>query len=147
TVGSNVQVYRSVRDANASWARGQQAAAITCLSDIVRKSGAAGQRISVVSAKRVAFPRVSPKTTAFRIVARIRSGAADVRVYFDAVVLQHGRIQAGVVFTSALRPLGVTDRAALASVVAARLAKAAGSAGKGGGAGGGGGSGGGGPVA
>jgi hypothetical protein len=126
TVGSTVQVYKTVRDANASWARGQRPAATTCLADIVRKSGGAGQRVTVVSAKRIAFPRLSPKTTAFRIVANVRSGGASVKVYFDAVLLQQGRIQAGVVFTSAVQPIGLADRAALAGVVAARLAKASG---------------------
>ncbi len=126
TVGSTVQVYKTAADANASWARGQRPAATTCLADIVRKSGGAGQRVTVVSAKRIAFPKLSPKTTAFRIVANVRSGGASVKVYFDAVLLQQGRIQAGVVFTSAVQPIGLADRAALAGVVASRLAKAAG---------------------
>jgi hypothetical protein len=126
TVGSSVQVYKTVADASASWARGQRPAATTCLADIVRASGGTGQRVTVVSARRIAFPKLSPKTTAFRIVANVRSGGASVKVYFDAVLLQQGRTQAGVVFTSAVQPIGLADRAALAGVVAARLAKASG---------------------
>jgi hypothetical protein len=48
-----------------------------------------------------------------------------VRAYVDAVVLQHGRIQAGILFTSLGNPVDQAQRVALASVVAARLAKAA----------------------
>jgi hypothetical protein len=124
TVGSTAQVYRSVREANASWSRSQKPAALTCLSDIVERSGGAGQRIDVVSAKRLAFPKVAPRTAAYRIVARVRSGTASVKVYFDAVLLQQGRIQAGVVFTSAVQPVGSGDQAALARLVAGRIAKA-----------------------
>ena len=125
TIGSTAQVYRSLREADASWSRAGRPGALTCLSDIVRKSGQRGQRVEVLSAKRLAFPRVSQKTMAFRIVARVRSGATAVKVYFDAILLQQGRLQAGVVFTSALQPVGATDQAALAGVVGARMAKAA----------------------
>lgn len=124
TIGSTAQVYRTLRDANASWARALKPAAVTCLSDIVRKSATPGQRVEVVSAKRIAFPRLAERTTAFRIVARVRSGSTWVKVYFDAILLQQGRIQAGVVFTSAVQPVGSTDQGALAGVVAARIQRA-----------------------
>jgi hypothetical protein len=42
----------------------------------------------------------------------------------DAVILQNGRIQSGVVFTSLGRPIGQADEVGLASVVAGRLASA-----------------------
>ena len=51
-------------------------------------------------------------------------GAQSVRAYVDAVILQHGRIQSGILFTSIGRPVGNADRLALASVVASRMAKA-----------------------
>jgi hypothetical protein len=72
----------------------------------------------------VKFPSVSPKTTAYRLVLTIKMGAQQVRAYVDAVVLQHDRIQAGILFTSLGRPVDQAQRVALASVVAARLAKA-----------------------
>lgn len=126
TVGSTAQVYRTLREANASWRRGTAAQTTTCLADIVRLSAAPGQKITVLSAKRVPFPSVSPKATAYRLVLSISvGGAQQVRAYVDAVVLQHGRIQSGLLFTSIGRPVETVDRVALASVVAARMAKAA----------------------
>jgi hypothetical protein len=98
----------------------------------VRKAGGTGQRVEVLSARRLAFPRVSDKTMAFRVVARVSSGAAKVKVYFDAILLQQGRIQAGLVLTSALQPVGQTDQAALAGVVAARIQRALGAGASGG---------------
>ena len=124
TVGSTAQVYRTLREANASWGRGTTAQTTTCLSDIVRLSAAPGQKITVLSATRVKFPSLSPKTAAYRLVLTITVGAQQVRAYVDAVVLQHGRIQAGILFTSLGSPVGQAQRVALASVVAARLAKA-----------------------
>ena len=125
TVGSTAQIYRTLREANASWGRGTTTQTTTCLSDIVRLGAAPGQKITVLSATRVKFPSLSPKTTAYRLVLTIAIGAQRVRAYVDAVVLQHGRIQAGILFTSLGNPVDQAQRVALASVVAARLAKAA----------------------
>lgn len=127
TVGSTAQVYRTLREANASWNRGTTSQTTRCLSDIVRLSAAPGEKITVVSAKRIVFPAVSPKATAYRLVLDVTlRGTQRVRAYVDAVILQHGRVQTGILFTSLGRPVGNADRVALASVVAARMAKVVG---------------------
>ena len=126
TVGSTAQVYRTQREANLSWHRGTSAQTATCLADIVRLSAPTGQRITVVSSKRVPFPEVAPKATAFRLVLTIAVGGQRVRAYVDAVVLQQGRIQSGLLFTSIGTPVGKADQVALATVVAKRLARASG---------------------
>lgn len=127
TAGSTAHVYRTLREADTSFSRGTSRQVATCLADVVRLSAPSGQPIRVRSAKRIAFPRLAPKTAAYRVVASVATGAGQsVTVYFDAIVLQHGRIQASVVFTSAGRPVAETDRVVLASVVAKRLARAAG---------------------
>jgi len=125
TVGSTAQVYRTLREANTSWSRGTTRQTTTCLGDIIRLSGGSGQKITVVSAKKIPFPSVSPKTAAYRIVVNVSvAGNPPVRAFVDAVILQHGRIQSGLLFTSLGRPVGDSDRIALASVVAERMAKA-----------------------
>ena len=130
TVGSTAAVYRTLREANTSWSRGSTAQTTTCLGDIVRLSAAPGQQVTLVSAKRIPFPSVSPKTAAYRIVVNITVGSNQrIRAYVDAVILQHGRIQSGILFTSVGQPVGNADRLALAKVVAGRMAKAAGPSG------------------
>lgn len=124
TVGSTAQVYRTLREANASWSRGTTRQTTTCLADIVRLSASPGQKVTVQSAARVRFPSLSPKTTAYRLVLTVEMGGQKVRAYVDAVLLQHGRIQAGILFTSLGQPVDQAQRVALASVVAARMAKA-----------------------
>lgn len=126
TIGSTAQVYRTAREATTSWRRGTSAKTATCLADIVRLSAAPGQKITVVSSKRVPFPQVAPKATAFRLVLNVSvGGAQSVRAYVDAIVLQHGRVQSGLLFTSIGRPVEQVDRVTLASVIAARLERAA----------------------
>jgi hypothetical protein len=130
TVGSTAQVYRTPREAGLSWKRGNTSHTTTCFADIIRLSAPRGQKVKIVSAKRLAFPKVAPRTMAFRVVAILTlPGNRRVRAYVDAVVLQHGRLQSGLVFTSLGRPVGRADELGLASVLAARMARAAGPAG------------------
>jgi hypothetical protein len=126
TIGSTAQVYRTAGEANTSWRRGSSPRTATCLADIVRLSAEPGQKITVVSSKRVPFPSVAPRATAFRLVLSVSvRGSKGVPAYVDAIVLQHGRIQSGLLFTSIGRPIDQVDRIALASVIAARLERAA----------------------
>ena len=115
TIGSTTNVYRSLGEAGKSWKRGTSAQTTTCLADIVRLSAPPGQRVSIVSAKRLTFPKVAPMTSAFRVVATLTIGGNRVRAYVDAIILQHGRIQSGVVFTSLGRPVGQADELGLAA--------------------------------
>jgi hypothetical protein len=124
TIGSTTNVYRTLGEAGKSWKRGTSAKTTTCLADIVRLSAPRGQRVSIVSAKRMTFPKVAPMTSAFRVVATLTIGGNRVRAYVDAIILQHGRVQSGVVFTSLGRPVGQADELGLAGLVADRMARA-----------------------
>ena len=124
TIGSTTNVYRSPGDAGKSWKRGTSPQTTTCLADIIRLSAPQGQRVSIVSAKRLTFPKVAPMTAAFRVVATLTISGNRVRAYVDAIILQHGQIQSGVVFTSLGRPVGKADELGLANLVAGRMAKA-----------------------
>jgi hypothetical protein len=124
TIGSTTNVYRTLGEAGKSWKRGTSAKTTTCLADIVRLSAPRGQRVSIVSAKRMTFPKVAPMTSAFRVVATLTIGGNRVRAYVDAIILQHGRVQSGVVFTSLGRPVGQADELDLAGLVADRMARA-----------------------
>ena len=126
TVGSSAHIYRTLGDANTSWRRGTSKQTLTCLGDIVRLSAAPGQKISIVSSKRVAFPALAPKTSAYRLVVTIAAtGNQPIRAFVDAIVMQRGKIQSVLLFTSLGRPIAAAERAALASVIAARMARKA----------------------
>jgi hypothetical protein len=126
TVGSTAQVYRTPREAISSWTRGTTSQTTTCFADIVRLSAPRAQKVRIVSSKRLSFPKVAPRTAAYRVVAVMTLQGRQVRAYVDAVVLQHGRVQSGLVFTSLGRPVGRADELGLSAVVAQRMARAAG---------------------
>ena len=72
----------------------------------LRLSAGPGQKKSIVSSKQVAFPALAPKTSAYRVVVRIaEAGNQRVRAYVDAIVLQRGKIQSVLLFTSLGRPI------------------------------------------
>ena len=125
TVGSTANVYRTLGDASASWKRGTSAKTATCFADIVRLSAPEGQRVVIESATKLAFPKVAPKTAAFRVVATLTISGTRIRAYIDAIILQRGRIQSGILLTSLGRPVGRTDALGFAAVLAERMAKAA----------------------
>lgn len=126
TVGSSANVYRTLREANISWRRGTSKQTLTCLGDIVRLSAAPGQKITIVSSAKMPFPALAPRTSAYRLVVTIAAGTTRVRAYVDAIVLQRGRIQSVLLFTSLGTPVGQAERLALAGVVAGRMERTTG---------------------
>ena len=125
TVGSSAHVYRTLREANSSWTRGTTRQTLTCLGDIVRLSAAPSQKLKIVSSAQLAFPKLAPRTSAYRVVITIAAGSGQrVRAYVDAIVLQRGRIQSVLLVTSLGRPVAETEQRALAGVLAERMARA-----------------------
>lgn len=113
-VSSFAHIYESVADADASWRRGTSTAGESCLRSEL------GRDVESVSLRRLRFPRLAPKTAAYRVVGTTQG----VEFYVDFVVFQRGRAQAGVVLGSALAPVPADVQRRLARLVAARLAKA-----------------------
>jgi hypothetical protein len=126
-VGSSASVYRSLRESNVAWRRAGTAGAVRCFADLVRLTAPAARKVKIVSAKRIPFPQVSSNAIAYRVVATMDIGGnRTIRAYFDAVLLQRGTVQAALVVTSLGRAVPLEEERALAGVVAARMAKAAG---------------------
>jgi hypothetical protein len=124
-IGSSASVYRSLRDSNTAWRRAGTAAAVQCFADLVRLTAPAAQQVKIVSAKRIPFPKVAPKVLAYRVVATLKVGPSrTVRAYFDAVLLQRGRVQSALVVTSLGAAVPVSQERVLAGILAGRMAKA-----------------------
>ncbi|HXG77589.1 MAG TPA: hypothetical protein VNJ53_13570 [Gaiellaceae bacterium] len=121
-ISSYALVYRTVADANASWRRSTSAAGRRCVGvELRRLVGSAGGRL--VSLRVLAFPRLAPRTTAFRLDFELQ--ARGPRFTIDLIVLQRARVQAYFYVGSALVPPVRAEEVRLARLVAARLAQAA----------------------
>lgn len=123
SVASSAEVYRSRRDASASWRRSNSSAGIAC-ARILLRNGLASQGIRVQSLRRIAFPRVSERTVAYRVhlVAPTPQGTASL--YLDLVALMRARAVATVVVGTPFVPPSRSDELRLARLVAGRMESA-----------------------
>ena len=122
-VSSAAQVYRSAADAGASWRRATSAAGVRCATMLLRREFAK-QRIQVLSLRRVAFPRLSQRTVAYRVRLEATTPQGAVVLFIDLVALKHGRAHATVIVGTALVPPRRADELQLARLVAGRMATA-----------------------
>jgi hypothetical protein len=122
TIASDTDVYESVADANASWRRGTSVAGMACLKATVRHEYAKAG-LKLLSFRKTSFPRVAPKTVAFRVALEGQAQGLTVRAYIDLVALQQARAQASLAFASAIDPLEQPEQVRIARIVASRMAK------------------------
>jgi hypothetical protein len=96
---------------------------LPCLREVAARQ-AASQNMRLVSARWFSFPRVAPRTAAFRTLLDVTSGTATVRVLVDVVVLGKGRSELTLITTApaAARPQVQAAEVRLARLLAARAA-------------------------
>ena len=114
---SLAQVYKTGVQSAASWRQGTSPAGWKCL-ELGFRQGVKGSGVTLVSLRRVTFPRVAPGVLAFRVTTRV----GVLRVIFDYVVLRAGRAQVALVFTGAPSAFPRADQVRLAEVTARRMA-------------------------
>lgn len=115
-VSSLARVYRTRADADTSWRRAASAAGRKCAREtFVAEFEKRGGRL--VSFRRIAFPRVAERTTAYRLVVTVQ----EIRIVVDAIGLKQSRAQAALVFGSALAPFPKSEETRLARTVAKRM--------------------------
>ncbi len=129
-ISSFTDVYVSTGDALKSWARTVKPALARCVAHFIREGFAKeGGTVTIVKQGRIAFPKVAPRTDAFRVVANVTvepPGEAAVKIPFTIhlVALGHGRGEAGLVTMEVGTGVSTADPRALAKIIALRLAAA-----------------------
>jgi hypothetical protein len=119
TIFSGATVYVSVRDASTSWRHGTSTAGSNCLTKGF-KQVARANNFRVVSFHEVPFPRVAPRTVAYRMQALV----GTIRVYADFVFVMQGRALAVEFFIAPLDPFDRDEQVRLTRLVSKRMAKA-----------------------
>lgn len=121
TIYSNVEVYRSRAEAVGDFKLGARPALARCLEIVLDKGLPAGRgfTVEVVSSRQIAAPRVGERAAAYRLIAEVTAGSAQLELYVDVLVFQRGRSIGGLISTGAFQP--VARQAAIARAVASRL--------------------------
>ena len=128
-VGSFSNVYVSAKDALASWTRSVKPAVARCVAHFFRQGVAAeGGKVAIVKQGRIAFPRVAPRTAAFRVLARVTVTNAGESTTFPfaihLIALGRGRGDVGVIAMGPGTGIPAADLRAFAKLLASRMEKA-----------------------
>ena len=126
SVLSYADVYATNTDAAAAWSRTVKPALARCLAQFFQKEvSEPGTKVTVVNHGRIAFPRVAPRTAAFRINVKmvVTEGGKTVTVplTLHIVVVGRGRAEAGYLTFAPSPGLAAADLRALAALLAERM--------------------------
>jgi hypothetical protein len=129
SVYSFAGVYKTRAHAAASWTRTVKPALVTCLATLFREGlEAEGLKVALGARGRIAFPKVAPRTAAYRIAMRITveegGKATHVPVTMHLIALGHGRGEAGLMTIAPGAGLAPGDLRAFARLTAKRMAAA-----------------------
>jgi hypothetical protein len=126
-VGSEVWLMRTARMAALDWQRiVAKPGYIRCHRAMLSRELERGQKL--VSLRKLSFPRVAPRTAAYRAVIRVRAANGKaVRVLNDVVLLDHGRTEISLSLTApySLARAAVPVEARLARAMLRRAARSA----------------------
>jgi hypothetical protein len=129
-VYSYSEVWASKADALKSWARSDKPAVARCLGYAFRKGAEEeeGVQVKIVSAGRMAFPKLAPRTAAFKVVARVtftdNGQTQTVPFTIQAFAFGNGRADATFAAITAGAGLAPADLRAFGTLLAKRLAAA-----------------------
>jgi hypothetical protein len=88
---SEVELFRTATMVDRDWRRSIVPAAAPCLRQTLTKG--LGGRATVVSFRRIAFPKVTAHTAAFRGIVEVSALGQTVRVVLDVVFMGKGRTE------------------------------------------------------
>jgi hypothetical protein len=122
-------VFVSSKDALASWTRSVKPALARCLGEAFREAAAGdGASVKLVSAGRMAFPKLAPRTAAFKVVLRVtvteKGETATVPFTIHVLALGHGRGDVGLMAMHPGVGLASADLREFGQLLASRLAAA-----------------------
>ena len=101
SVYSYADVYTTAKDAAAAWTRTVKPAAARCFAELFEREAASdpSTKVTVLKQGAIAFPRVAPRTAAFRIALKLtatQSGQTiTVPLTLHIVIVGRGRAEAG----------------------------------------------------
>jgi hypothetical protein len=130
SIYSYADIYVTPKDATTAWARTVKPALPRCLADYFKKEATTpSSTVTIVRTGPIAFPKVAPRTAAYRIVVRVAVTAngqtQNVPLTLHMVVVGRGRAEAGFLTFAPSPGVNTGDLRAFGKLLAERM-KAAG---------------------
>jgi len=128
-VGSASEVFATKEDAVKSWTRSDKPATARCLGYFLSQGQTSKTtKVKIVSAGRMAFPKLAPRTTAFKIVARLsitnQGKTTTVPLTMQLIAFGQGRGDTAMLAITPGAGVPIAELRALGKLLAARLAAA-----------------------
>jgi hypothetical protein len=128
-VASAAEVFATEADARKSWTRSDKPATARCLGYLFSQGQTnTSTKVRIVSAGRMAFPKLAPRTAAFKVVARLaitESGkTTTVPVTIQLIAFGQGRGDTSMIAITPGAGVPVAELRLFGKVLAARLAAA-----------------------
>jgi hypothetical protein len=129
SVASYAEVFATKADALKSWIRSNKPATARCIGYFFRQGVTKkGTQVKIVNAGRMAFPKLAPRTTAFKVVARLtiteNGKTATVPITIQLIAFGHGRGDTAMLAVSPGTGIPTADLRAFGKALASRLAAA-----------------------
>ena len=126
SVLSYADVYATARDAAAAWSRTVKPALARCLAQFFQSEVAEpGTKVTVVNYGRMAFPKVAPRTDAFRISVKMavtqNGQTGTVPLTLHIVIVGRGRAEAGFLTFAPSPGIAASELRALGKLLAERM--------------------------
>jgi hypothetical protein len=126
SVLSYADVYATAKDAAAAWSRTVKPALARCLAQFFQSEvSEPGTKVTVVNYGKIAFPRVAPRTAAFRINVKMTVTQNDqtvtVPLTLHIVVVGRGRAEAGFLTFAPSPGVAGADLRTFGKVLAERM--------------------------
>jgi hypothetical protein len=122
-VSSSTSIFASAAQGRTAYARVVRPDLPKCLAELFRKGTGQAARFTIVSVAPLSFAKLADKTNAYRIVTDYRASTGQkVRVTFDIVVLNRGKVDVALLFLRIGGAFSASFERGIASKVAARMA-------------------------
>jgi len=121
TVGSEVDVFRSKREALKDWRLSTFALTKTCLLQSARVGLGKGVRVSIAGGAELPPPKGAERGLHYRLVFAVRSKARTLSLVTDVIAVGRGRITVVLHTLTVARPLPGTVAGPLVATLADRL--------------------------
>jgi hypothetical protein len=128
-VGSASEVFARKEDAVKSWTRSDKPATARCLGYFLTQGQTSKTtKVKIVSAGRMAFPKLAPRTTAFKVVARMTvtqdGKTGTVPITLQLIAFGQGRGDTSMIAVTPGTGIPMAELRALGKLLAARLVAA-----------------------
>jgi hypothetical protein len=129
TISSTANVYKTRSQAAAAWSRSDKPALAPCAAKVLKQEiEKDGGKVAIVKAGKIAFPKLAPRTSAYRIAFNVTMTSAGqtrtVPFTVHMVVLGHGRGDVTLLAFALGSGIPQAELRAFAKLSAARLAAA-----------------------